>query len=130
VLKELINIYKSQVLVRFLFTGAINTLFGVTIGVVFLFFLPFHFTLSIFLATCVGVAFNYFMSLKFVFQTNGSRKAVFLFLLAYLATYIINITAISILINKFGLSDIISFVIISPFIVCLTYLLQKNIIFK
>ena len=44
--------------------------------------------------------------------------------------YLVNMLLMYILINQFGMNDIISFIIGAPFIIGLTYLLQKKLIFQ
>jgi len=127
--KEFFLKYKSKTLFRFLIAGIINTLFGFSVNLIFLTFLPFHFSISVFLATCVGVIFNYFMSLKYVFLTSGTNSKISLYVLVYLIMYSANIFFMSILINQFYLSDILSYILCAPFIITFTYILQKKIVF-
>jgi len=122
--------YKSYSSFRFLVAGIINTLFGITIGILFLSILPFHYTLTIFLSTVLSVCFNYFTSLTYVFKKVNSKKTTIRYFLVYLLMYLINMICISILIKQFSMSDILAFVLCSPAIIVLTYLLQKNIVFQ
>lgn len=128
--KEFFSKYKSFTLFRFLIAGIINTIVGFGLGVLFLTVLPFHFSLSIFLATCLGVCFNYFMSSRYVFNSSSSTSKIVLFFIIYIIMYLINMLFMFVLINEFNLSDIISYVISAPFIIVLTYLLQKKIVFQ
>ena len=134
VLKEFFNTLKRNTLFRFIIAGIINTLFGLTLGVIFLHFLPFHYSLSLLLLTCIAPMFNYFMSLKFVFNSpgnaSGSNKKLGLFFSVYLFLYFVHILFMSILINQVDLDDIIAYLISAPFIIVLTYILQKKIVFK
>lgn len=122
--------YKSKIFFRFLLSGFVNTLFGISITLLFFTFLPFHYSISLFLATCIGILFNYFMSLNFVFNTTSSFSKVLLYIMVYLLMYLVNILFMSILINQFNLSDIISYLICAPFIIASTYILQKKIVFQ
>lgn len=122
--------YKSYSSFRFLVAGIINTLFGFTLGILFLSILPFHYTLTIFLSTALSVCFNYVTSLTYVFKKVSSKKTTTRYFLVYLLMYLINMICISILINQFSISDIIAFALCSPAIIVLTYLLQKNIVFQ
>ena len=134
VLKEFFNTFKRNTLFRFIIAGIINTLFGLTLGVIFLRFLPFHYSLSLLLLTCIAPMFNYFMSLKYVFNspgnTSGSNKKLGLFFSVYLFMYFAHVLLMSILINQVDLDDIIAYLISAPFIIMLTYILQKKIVFK
>ena len=134
VLKKFFNTLKRNTLFRFIIAGIINTLFGLTLGVIFLRFLPFHYSLSLLLLTCIAPMFNYFVSLKYVFNspsnTSGSNKKLGLFLSVYLFLYFVHVLFMSILINQVDLDDIIAYLISAPFIIMLTYILQKKIVFK
>ena len=133
-LKEFFNTLKRNTLFRFIIAGIINTLFGLTLGVIFLSFLPFHYSLSLLLLTCIAPMFNYFMSLKYVFNspgnTSGSNKKLGLFFSVYLFMYFVHILFMSVLINQVDLDDIIAYLISAPFIIVTTYILQKKIVFK
>ena len=133
-LKEFFNTLKRNTLFRFIIAGIINTLFGLTLGVIFLRFLPFHYSLSLLLLTCIAPMFNYFMSLKYVFNspgnTSGSNKKLGLFFSVYLFMYFAHVLLMSILINQVDLDDIIAYLISAPFIIVMTYILQKKIVFN
>jgi len=133
-LKEFFNTLKLNTQFRFIIAGIINTLFGLTLGFIFLSFLPFHYSLSLLLATCIAPMFNYFMSSKYVFNSPGnapgSNKKLGLFYSVYLFMYFVNLLFITILINQVDLDDIIAYMISAPFIIVLTYILQKKIVFK
>ena len=134
VLKKFFNTLKLNTLFRFIIAGIINTLFGLTLGVIFLRFLPFHYSLSLLLLTCIAPMFNYFMSLKYVFNSpgnaSGSNKKLGLFFSVYFFMYFVHILFMSVLINQVDLDDIIAYLISAPFIIMLTYILQKKIVFK
>ena len=134
VLKKFFNTLKRNTLFRFIIAGIINTLFGLTLGVIFLRFLPFHYSLSLLLLTCIAPMFNYFMSLKYVFNspgnTSGSNKKLGLFFSVYFFMYFVQILFMSVLINQVDLDDIIAYLISAPFIIVTTYILQKKIVFK
>jgi len=71
---QFFNKYKSLTSFRFLVAGIVNTLFGFTIGILFLSILPFHYTLTIFLSTVLSVCFNYSISLTYVFKKITQKK--------------------------------------------------------
>jgi putative flippase GtrA len=127
---KLINKYDSLTIFRFLIAGIINTIVGLSLGVFFLIVLPFHYALSIFISTFLGVCFNYFMSLKYVFRSKSSNYKIILYFSIYFLMYLVNMLFMYILINRFNMNDIISFIIVAPFIIGLTYLLQKTLIFQ
>ena len=127
---EFIDKYKNLTSFRFLIAGMINTVVGFGLGLLFLLILPFHYSLSIFMSTVLGVCFNYFMSVKYVFRSKSSKLKIFLYFLVYFLMYLLNMLSMYILINHFYMNDIISFMICAPFIIGLTYLLQKYLVFQ
>ncbi len=127
---EFIDKYKNLTSFRFLIAGMINTVVGFGLGLLFLLILPFHYSLSIFMSTVLGVCFNYFMSVKYVFRKKSTKLKIFLYFLVYFFMYLLNMLSMYILINHFYMNDIISFMICAPFIIGLTYLLQKNLVFQ
>ena len=129
-LKKHFKKYKDLTIFRYLVAGVINTFVGFGLGVLFLLTLPFHYTLTVFLSTFLGVCFNYFMSLKYVFRAKSSNYKIILYFSIYLLMYLVNMLFMYILIDRFNMDDIISFIIGAPFIIGLTYLLQKKLIFQ
>ena len=127
---KIINKYKSLTIFRFLIAGIINTIVGLSLGVFFLIILPFHYALSIFISTFLGVCFNYYMSVRYVFRSKSSKLKIILYFSIYLLMYFLNMIFMYILINQMNMGDIISFIISAPFIIGLTYLLQKTLIFQ
>src|SRR6056300_1345964 len=101
-LKEYFNTLKRNTLFRFIIAGIINTLFGLILGIIFLSFLPFHYSLSLLMLVCIAPVFNYFMSSMYVFNSNGNRsgsnKKLGLFLSVYLLMYFVQVLFMSILI--------------------------------
>ena len=130
ILKKLFKKYKNLTIFRFLIAGIINTFVGFGLGILLLLVLPFHYALTIFISTFLGVCFNYFMSVKYVFRAESSNYKIILYFSIYLLMYLVNMLLMYILINQFNMNDIISFIIGAPFIIGLTYLLQRKLIFK
>ena len=128
-LKNFFHKYKSIVFFRFILAGLINSVFGFSIGIIFLYILPFHNSLSILLATCAGVIFNYFISLRFVFRAAGSNNRLALFICIYATMYFMHMALMAILIFKINVSDIIAYAISAPVIILLTYVALKKIVF-
>jgi len=117
-------------LYRFLVAGGINALFGYSIGFLFLFFLPFHYSVSVLLATIVGVLFNYINNSKFVFRSSFSAKKLGLFLLNYAIIYFLNVLIMTLIIETLELDPWIAFIFAIPPLVVVTYIIQKKYIFK
>lgn len=115
---------------RFILAGTINTAFGASLGYIFIKYLPFHFTLSLMLAMFLGVIFNYINSLIFVFRVQYSFKSILFFFINYLIIYFLNIFLISLLTSFAKFEEQNAFLIITPIGVVITYLVQKNLIFR
>lgn len=127
---KVIKKYKTSTIFRFLLAGVINTIVGLGLGIFLLILLPFHYSITIFISTFLGVCFNYFMSVRYVFRSKSSKLKIILYFSIYLLMYLVNMLFMYILINRFNMDDIISFIIIAPFIIGFTYLLQKTLIFQ
>ncbi len=127
---KVIKKYKTSTIFRFLLAGVINTIVGLGLGIFLLILLPFHYSITIFISTFLGVCFNYFMSVRYVFRSKSSKLKIILYFSIYLLMYLVNMLFMYILINQFNMNDIISFIIGAPFIIGLTYLLQKKLIFQ
>ena len=130
IFKKLFKKYKNFTIFRFLIAGIINTFVGFGLGIFLLVVLPFHYALTILISTFLGVCFNYFMSVKYVFRAESSNYKIILYFSIYLLMYLVNMLIMYILINEFNMNDIISFIIGAPFIIGLTYLLQRKLIFQ
>ena len=116
--------------VRFIISGAVNTAFGVSLGYVFIKYLPFHYTFSLLLAMFLGIIFNYINSSILVFRVQFSFKSLLFFFLNYLFIYFLNIFLINLATSFAQFEEQNAFLIIAPIGVAITYLVQKNLIFK
>ena len=114
---------------RFIVAGLINTVFGVTLGFFFISFLPFHYTASLFLAICLGIVFNYFNSLLFVFKHKKSFKSFSLFIFNYIFIFLLNIFLIELALYNYEIKEEYAFLLVTPVGVLITYLIQKKFIF-
>ena len=114
---------------KFILAGSLNTLFGFTVSLLFLSILPFKFYISMALATILGVIFNFISFKKFVFNTESTYRAFGKFIAAYLLIYFINIALMSILMDD-GVGKTSAFILSFPIIVIITYLLNKQYVFK
>ena len=123
------KIFPNEI-VRFLGIGAINLLFGYLLGILFLILLPFHYAISVLLATFIAVVFNYVTNSKFVFKSAFSSKKAALFFLNYVLIYTLNILLMTLGINLFDMNKVIAYVFSMPLLVIVTFIIQKNIIFK
>jgi len=84
-------VLKKQI-INFIIVGIVNTIFGYSIYALFIYF-GFNYIISIFIATIVGVLFNFKTIGKFVFNSKNNNL-LFKFLFVYLIVFIINILVI------------------------------------
>lgn len=111
----------------FILVGILNTVFGYSIFVL-LIFLGLHYTLAAFLATCIGVLFNFKTTGKIVFKNSNSRL-IFRFVLVYVVQYCVSISLIKICL-LFGLNTYVAGAVSTFFCAILSYLLSKNFVFE
>ena len=116
-------------LIRYLFTGLINTLFGLTVSVLFLKILSHHYIICMALSTPIGIVFSFVTHQKITFRLQFDYRALPKYILVYLLIFIINILLMGILI-KAGIERTMALIYIFPFIVIITYILQKLYVFQ
>lgn len=114
---------------RFIIAGILNTLFGAVIGFLFLYFLPFHYSLSVFLATLIGIIFNYYNNSKFVFKNELNLLKISLFFLTYGILYLFNILFMTLIMSYFLMESYEAFLFVIPIMTLITYYIQKKFIF-
>ena len=113
--------------VRFLAVGVLNTMFGYGFYALLL-ALGLHYAVAAFLATVAGVMFNFQSSKKLVFQSRTRNRFV-QFILSYCLIYLINVIALTLLV-QWGLSAYgAGLATLLPGAV-MSYLLQKHWVFK
>src|SRR5450759_1354670 len=100
----------NQRIVKFLTVGLLNTFFGYAIYAV-LVFIHLPYLTALFIATLVGVTFNYFSFGQMVFKAHGGWLAFGKFIFAYAVVYAINAILLSILTQGFYLSPYLGQVI-------------------
>ena len=113
--------------VRFVLVGILNTFFGYGVYCLFL-FIGLHFTIAAFMATVLGVCFNFFTTGNFVFR-NRNYKLIFRYLLLYAVLYVISIILLDVW-EKFVHSYYFAGFINIPPMAILSYWLQKNFVFN
>ncbi len=113
--------------VKFLFVGAINTLFGYIVFAIFN-FIGLHYSLSVFLSTVLGVLFNFKTTGCIVFK-NGNNKLFIKFVLVYALTYLFAVSMLTVF-SKIGLENMyINYALIIPVNALLSYFLMKKFVF-
>lgn len=118
---------EDKKLQKFLLVGVVNTIFGYSIYAFFL-FVGFNFNLAAFLATIIGVLFNFKTSSKFVFK-NNSNKLLFKFVLSYVLIYILNIVSLNIF-NFLNFNMYLAGFITVGYLSLVSFFLQKNFVFN
>ena len=114
--------------IRFLFVGGINTLFGYGVFSL-LILLKVYYPIALFLATVMGVVFNYFTIGRIVFRRKG-REYILRFVSVYAVVYFFNLGLLKLLNQVFYLNILISQIICLFPVVLLNYFLQKRIVFR
>jgi putative flippase GtrA len=87
----------SKMYINYLIVGLGNTLFGYLLLVVFL-YIGLHYTFAVFLATVLGVIFNYYTYGRYVFSQE-SWGLLYKFVIVYFILYLLNIGVMGALIN-------------------------------
>ena len=113
--------------VKFLFVGALNTLFGYGVFALFTLF-GLHYALATLLATILGILFNFKTTGCIVFK-NGDNRLIIKFVLVYSFTYFLTVFTLS-LFDKFQLHNMyINYAILLPLNAIISYVLMKKIVF-
>lgn len=120
-----INFYnKHKQFIKFFFVGGLNTLFGYSI-LAFLTLLNFHYVITTFIATVLGILFNFKTTGCLVFKKNNN-KLIFKFLLVYFLIYVLSLCFIKTLL-LFGFSNLycIYAILLIPNALLSFYLMKK-----
>jgi putative flippase GtrA len=115
----------SQVL-RFILVGVLNTAFGYSCFVLFLYFGA-HYALAMFLATVVGVLFNFKTIGKLVFRRDENKRFI-KFLAVYCIQYLLNISLIAAF-TRAGLSAYVAGAISLVLVAAVSFVLNKKFVF-
>ncbi|MBL8018088.1 MAG: GtrA family protein [Leptospirales bacterium] len=110
----------------FLIVGGINTVFGYLVFAL-LTLTGLHYSLAAFLATVIGVIFNFFTTGRIVFE-NRSPALIFRFFLGYGVYYVLYVISIGLL-KHFGLDSLVAAAIALPPLSVVSYLLNKYFVF-
>lgn len=113
--------------IKFLFVGALNTLFGYVVFAVFNFF-NLHYTLSAFLATVLGVLFNFKTTGIIVFK-NNDNKLLIRFISIYLFMYFIAILELKTFTLFFLTNMYLNYALILLPNAFISYILMKKFVF-
>lgn len=120
------NLFHHQ-LIRFLFVGGLNTIFGYSIFAFFI-YIGFHYSLAVLFSTILGILFNFKTIGKLVFK-NHDNKLILKFFLVYTITYILNVGGLKIF-NLFAVNNYISGAILILPMALISFFLNKKFVFK
>lgn len=112
--------------VKFLFVGALNTVFAYTVYSLFL-FLGFHYAVAAVCSTVLGVLFNFKTTGTIVFK-NSDNSLIFKFIGVYCITCSVNVVFLKIL-NHFGFNMYLAGAVLVLPIALLSYILMKKLVF-
>ena len=112
--------------IKFLRVGGINTLFGYGLFALFI-FLGFHYAMASFLATVLGILFNFKTTGVLVFQ-NKDNRLLFRFFGVYGVVFVINVLMLKVLGNVGFDMYIAGALVIVPLAV-LSFVLNKLFVF-
>lgn len=113
--------------VRFLFTGALNTLVGYALYAFFL-LCGLNYSISLGLATGIGVFFSFKTIGAIVFKADDNSLFV-KFLAVYICTFFANLFLIGALIEQ-GLSAFLAGIIVIIPLAIVSFLLNKYLVFR
>ena len=118
-----------KLMARFIAVGLLNTVVGYAIyASLILFNLPY--LVALFIATIVGVIFNYFSIGQLVFKSRGGRVVFGKFIAAYGAVYCTIAIALEVLIKHFQLNPYIGQALCVPLSVLISWLLMNHWVYK
>ncbi len=113
--------------IKFLFVGLINSLFGYGCFAL-LFYIGFHYSLALLLATISGVIFN-FKSIGLLVFASHNNRLIFRFVGFYAIGYSINVVGIKAF-NYVGVTPYISAAILILPLALLSYLFNRRFVFN
>jgi putative flippase GtrA len=113
--------------IKFLLVGLLNSLFGYGCFAVLL-YLGLHYPIALFLATVLGVAFNFKSTGALVFGSRNNRL-IFKFVASYAIVYLVNAAGIRIF-TEFGYAPYIGGAILILPMAVLAFILNKRFVFN
>jgi putative flippase GtrA len=114
--------------VRFLFVGALNTLFGYAVfaGLVLAGLPPMP---ALVLTYVVGVLFNFYTTRRFVFAARGDAAALLRFIAAYVLIYFFNLVLYTLIERGVG-KPLLAQALCVPVVAVFSFLLFKFQVFR
>ena len=126
------KIYKKlnneRTFVKFLFVGALNTLFGYSMYALFI-FLGLHYSLAVFCSTVLGILFN-FKTIGVIVFKNSDNRLIFKFFGVYALIYVLNVSGLTLLKTLGSGNMYINGLILVIPLALLSFLLNKKFVFS
>ena len=116
-----------QQFLTFLVVGVINTIFSYSLFSL-LHYVGLHYTIAVFLSTCVGVLFNFKTTGRLVFK-NKANHLLGYFIGVYVLLYILTIILMKVFMSLLGVNAYIAYGITIFIMPILSYLLNKHYVF-
>lgn len=116
-------------IIKFLSVGVLNTVFGYAVYAALL-FINIPYLIALFVATVVGVLFNYFSFGRVIFQGHSGWPVFTKFITAYLLIYSVNAVLLKSFTVIFILNHYIGQIICIPISVLLSWLLMNYWVYK
>jgi len=119
--------YLERRFVKFLFVGAINTLFGYSTYALFV-TLAFKPSDALLISYILGVFWNFKTTGSIVFK-NNDNKLIVKFFLCYVFTYYVNNYSLNFLIDNFHWNKYLAEAVVIPPVAILSFTIFKTFIF-
>jgi putative flippase GtrA len=120
------NLIERQ-FVRFLLVGILNSLFGYGCFAVLLYF-GLHYAVALFLATVLGIAFNFKSTGALVFGSHNNRL-IFRFVASYAVVYLVNTAGIKVF-TELGCAPYIGGALLILPMAIFAFILNKRFVFN
>ncbi|PCI53252.1 MAG: hypothetical protein COB36_12470 [Alphaproteobacteria bacterium] len=116
---------------RYGLAGIINVCVGIFIYAFAIFLTPAPFWLANFFAMIGGIISGFYLANAFVFTKSSlhTRTRAWRYILTIFAQFGLSTTLIALLVQQ-GVSEIISYILVLPIIILLSFSLQKTWVFK
>lgn len=112
---------------KYVVVGGVNTVFGYGIFALLIYF-GLAYPVALFIATVLGIAFNFKSTGIFVFQSHDNRL-IFRFVAVYFLIYLINLIGLKIL-SEEGLGMYYAAGIMLPIMALVGFIANKKLVFR
>lgn len=111
---------------RFLFVGGINTLAGIVLYNVLVFFMPYSAAITI--QYPIGVVLSYVLNTRIVFHAELRWRKLFQYPIVYIVQYLASLVIVAVLVELFSINQRVAFLVAIAITVPLTFGLSRFII--